>query len=137
MHHTRVVTAGLCALCAILALSPEPAAQMRSLVVAAGSESPDRLREWDIRVDRMEGAGELRRRQVNDDPLLPGRQHERVQQMYRGVPVWGADITRQSERGVTMSILGSVYDGMAIDTEPRLTPENARDAIARRAGVDL
>ena len=85
----------------------------------------------------MAGAGELRRREVNDDPLLPGRQHERLQQMYRGVPVWGADVTRQSERGVTISIFGSLYDGIAIDTEPKLTPEDARDAIARLSGVDL
>ena len=137
MHYTRVVTAGLVALFAILEVSPRSGAQMRSLVVAAGPESLDRLREWDTRIDRMAGAGELRRREISDDPLLPGRQHERLQQMYRGVPVWGADVTRQSERGVTISIFGSLYDGITIDTEPKLSPEAARDAIARLSGVDL
>ena len=137
MKRFRFIIAGLCVLGSVFGLSVRPIAQARATSFAVGSENVERLRAWDTRVEQMAGAGELRRRDMGDDPLLPGRQHERFQQMHRGVPVWGADVTRQSERGSTISIFGSVYDGIAIDTTPALTAEDARDAIARLSGVDL
>src|SRR4029077_12976086 len=39
--------------------------------------------------------------------------------------------------GTTISIFGSLYEGIDVSTEPTLTPDQARDAIARLSGVDL
>jgi hypothetical protein len=31
---------------------------------------------------------------------------ERLQQFHRGVPIWGAEVVRDSERGVPLSMFG-------------------------------
>jgi len=137
MNRARIVAAGLCALGATFAIPSRPVAQMRSLAIAVGSESADRLRDWDVRVDQLARGGDLQRRDEHEDTLMPSRRHERLAQLYHGVPVWGGDVARQSERGATVSIFGSLYDGIAIGTEPTLSPEDARDVISRLSGVDL
>jgi len=137
MNRVRVITAGLLALGAVLVFSAGPAAQMRSLAVAVGMESVDRLRDWDARVDQLSRSGDLRLREEHEDTLMPGRRHERLAQLYHGVPVWGGDVARQTERGVTVSIFGALYDGITIGSEPALSPEDARDVMSRLSGVDL
>jgi bacillolysin len=68
---------------------------------------------------------------------LPARRHERFGQTYHGIPVWGADVARQTEAGATVSIFGQLYGDITIPIEPTLQPEQARDIIARLSGVDL
>jgi thermolysin len=97
----------------------------------------DDLRSWDTRVDQMARTGELRVRDEVDDVLIPGRHHQRMQQFYRGVQVWGGDLTRQTQNGLTISIFGSLYEGIGIDTQPRLSSQDARDVIRRLSGVEL
>jgi len=97
----------------------------------------DDLRSWDTRVDQMARTGELRVRDEVDDVLIAGRHHQRMQQFYRGVPVWGGDLTRQTQNGLTISIFGSLYEGIGIDTQPRLSSQDARDVIRRLSGVEL
>jgi bacillolysin len=123
---------------ATLVVSPHPAGQGRPIsAVRATAANLDTLREWDVRVDRMARSGDLRRREEHADTVMPGRRHERLEQLYQGVPVWGGDIARQTDGGITISIFGSLYEDIDIGTTPALTPEAARDAIARLSGVDL
>jgi bacillolysin len=69
---------------------------------------------------------------------VPGRTHERYAQLYRGVPVYGGDLARQvDDRGLTISIFGSLYEGIAIDTEPKLTSSEAQAVVERDSGVQL
>ena len=56
------------------------------------------LAEWDARITRMLRAGELRVREVTPDGAVKGRTQQRLTQLYKGVPVFGADVTR-SHRG--------------------------------------
>jgi thermolysin len=139
MIHNRMAfaLAVVCMLAVLLAVSPAPRAQMQTLRVATGSENAGLLRDWDGRLDQMSRAGDLELRDEHPDTLLPNRRHERLRQLYQGIPVWGGDVARQSERGVTVSIFGTIYDGIAIDASPRLLPEEARDVISRLSGVDL
>jgi len=137
MTRVRIVAAGLCALGAIVAAASRPVAQIRLQAFAVGSESVDRLRDWDVRVDQLARTGDLIRRDEHEDTLMPNRRHERLAQMYHGVPVWGADVARQTERGVTVSIFGSLYEGIAVDTTPTLSPSDARAVISRLSGIDL
>ena len=60
----------------------------------------------------MMRSGELRIRQTREDTLLPGRTHERANQYYRGVRVFGGDIARQLRNGVTESLFGTIYEGI-------------------------
>jgi thermolysin len=106
-------------------------------ITAASAASIADLRAWDRRVDSMLDSGELRVRTVRDDTLMPGRRHERADQYYKGVRVWGADVARQIAGGQTVSIFGVLYDGIDIDTSPALTAEQAKAAIEKLSGATL
>jgi Zn-dependent metalloprotease len=138
MTWRRASIVAVSAVIAALTLSPRPAGQTPSVAAASATTANlATLRDWDNRVDRMARAGDLRLRDEHEDTLLPGRLHERLDQLYQGIPVWGGDIARQTVGGTTVSIFGTLYDRIDISTDPVLSPENARDAIARLSGVDM
>jgi Zn-dependent metalloprotease len=96
------------------------------------------LRVWDTQVDRMIRGGELQLRLEREDTLMPGRRHTRFTQMVNGVPVYGGDVARQSDdKGLTVSIFGTVYEGVDVSTDPAIGPDRARAIVARETGVDL
>src|SRR5262245_39646682 len=81
--------------------------------------------------------GSLRLRRATGDTLLSDRVHERLNQYYNGVRVRGGDIARQSDRGVTVSIFGTVYDDINLSVDPALTTSDAAAIVKRESGVDL
>src|SRR5690242_13450146 len=111
-------------------------AQVRAVTVATAAGAPD-LRAWDATVDRMRRDDTLRLRQATADTMLPGRVIERLDQFYKGVPVYGGDVARQVDGGVTVSIFGTVYEDIDLAVEPGLSPDDARQIVERLAGVQL
>jgi hypothetical protein len=107
------------------------------LVTIAALQEPERG-QWDARVAQGLRVGEFRVRETAPDPLVRGRQYQRLAQHYRGVPVFGGDLTRQIEGGRTVSVFGTLYRGITIDNEPRLSPADAarvlRDLEPRALG---
>jgi bacillolysin len=114
---------------------PLVAQQVRVARIVPGSITE--LRAWDARVDSMLNTGELRVRITREDALMPGRSHQRADQFYRGVRVWGADVSRQLSSGQTMSVFGVLYERIDIDTTPTLGTDDAKAAIERIAGAKL
>lgn len=100
-------------------------------------QSTEEGRAWTSRVDGMLRAGELRMRQTRDDPMVPGRTHERADQYYRGVRVFGADIARQLRDGATESIFGTIYEGINIDPNAAIDEDRARELLGARLGFEL
>ncbi len=94
-------------------------------------------RAWTSRVDRMLRTGELRIRQTREDTLVPGRTHERADQYYRGVRVFGADIARQLRSGVTESLFGTMYEGISVDPAPTLDEDRARALLVSRTRQEI
>ncbi len=95
------------------------------------------LRTWDAFVTAESRTGDLRLRSVVRDPLLPARVVERFDQFYNGVQIWGADIVRDSERGVPHSIFGELASpDLQLSTDPALSLEDARAALLRLGGTD-
>jgi Zn-dependent metalloprotease len=92
---------------------------------------------WALRVRGMVSAGTLRMRRTHADTLLPLRTHTRFAQLHHGVPVIGAEIVVQEEPGRTVSVFGSLYDGIDAAAEPALSPDQALEAASRATGVDL
>ena len=128
VHATAV-----CVCLLVSALTIHPAGQApRAVSMTAGS--PAQLRDADQRVDGMLRRGELRVRRTTSDPLLPRRTHQRSDQYHRGVRVFGADVTRQSNNGVTESVFGTVYEGIDIDTFPVIDQDRAREILEARTG---
>ncbi len=110
----------------------DPATRGRLLVAPA---SIGDLRAWDVQVGRMLRDGSLHVRASEDDPMLPGRTHEHLDQYFGGVRVFGANLTRQADRGQTVSVFGVLYAGIAIDTTPTLSSDDAAAVVAKVAGA--
>jgi|RhiMetdeSRZDD1v2_1073273.scaffolds.fasta_scaffold131181_2 bacillolysin len=95
------------------------------------------LRTWDATVDRMKRDDGLRVRRSVEDPMLPGRTHERLDQFHQGVRVYGGDIARQSDHGLTVSIFGTIYEGIDLDVRPALSIDDVKAIVERQSGVAL
>ena len=130
-----ILTAGAIVAVAFAIGRHEPAhAQSRATILAVTSDA-DR-RAW-TGPDAMTRTGELERRREDADFLLPGRTHERFAQRYKGVPVYGGDVTRQTNAGTTVSLFGTMYNGIDMAVDPALTVDAALAVIKRESGVDL
>lgn len=119
---------------------PAPGAGVLSITPS----NVDDLRAWDTEVTRMHRAGALRVVREREDTLMPGRQHERLAQYHGDLPVFGAEVTRQSEDGVPISMLGRLYRDIDVASTPQLSSGDARavmlaqpDAESVIGGPDL
>ena len=131
-----ILTAGAIVTVALAIGRHEPAhAQSRATILAVTSDA-DR-RAWDGTVDAMTRTGELERRREDADFLLSGRTHERFAQRYKGVPVVGGDVTRQTNAGTTVSLFGTMYNDIDMSVDPALTVDAALAVVKRESGVDL
>ena len=92
------------------------------------------LRRWDARADRMVRDGDLAVMRRDADTVLAGRVHERLRQLYRGVPVVGADLTRQVDGGVALSMFGALRAGIELDVVPGIAANRARAIAERHTG---
>ena len=101
------------------------------LAIGTGNQLSE-LRQADATVTQLSRNGELRQeRPITDDPRLPGRTHERLRQYHDGVPIFGAEVTRQTENGMTVSVFGTLHTSVTLDTSPVLSPELAAQTIER------
>ena len=106
------------------------------VTVSAGyAASLDDLRRWDAAVDALTRAGGLVVVSRHADRLLEGRVHEHLAQVVGGVRVIGAGIARQLDRGVTVSLAGTVHRGIDIDTTPVLSAAEAGRRMAQATGA--
>ena len=128
MFHRRAL---LCA-CAVVAIPVVAAAG--ELAARVEASSGERLREWSRRVDQLIASGELAVRLTRDDTMIPGRRHERLTQLHRGVPVFGGELARQSDASGTLTVFGTFYEGIDVDVAPRLRPADAEARVAARGG---
>ena len=96
---------------------------------AGGGNSLSELREADALVDRLRRGGDLRLAATADDRLVAGRVHDRFRRYHAGVPVFGAEVTRQTDRGLTISVFGTLHLGVEVDTVPALSAAAATRVI--------
>ena len=96
---------------------------------------PD-LRLWDAFVTAGSSSGNLRLKSLERDPMLPSRTVERFEQFHQGVRIWGADVVRDSEDGVAMSIFGVLSPDLAISTTAAVSTQSAREALLKLAGSE-
>jgi bacillolysin len=103
-------------------------------VLSIAADTIGEVRQWDPLVNRLTSARALAVRSVYDDPQVPGRRHEGLVQYFSGLPVYGADLTRQTDRGVTVSIFGTIYEGIDVNPAPQLTAGEARQTLESLSG---
>ncbi|MEQ1728525.1 MAG: M4 family metallopeptidase [Vicinamibacterales bacterium] len=132
----RPLLASICTLLGVASTVSPAFAQPRP--TAALASEPASIRLWDATVDTMLRSGDLELRHAEADTLLSGRTHVRLQQLHRGVPVYGASLTRQTDDiGATLSIFGTTYSSIDVDARPVLTVDEAAAIVAARSGVHL
>src|SRR4029450_1610964 len=128
----RVMAFATAAAALFLSLQVGSAQQPSSLRFNATTAND--LRTWDQFVTAQERSGGLRVTQVVQDPSLPARTVERVQQYYQGVPVWGAEAVRDSDGGVPVSIFADLSNQPDVDTQAGLTVEAATQLLVSGTG---
>ena len=79
------------------------------------------VRTWDRTIRSLVRAGELRTQIVETNTMLEGHTHERLTQYYRGVPVAGGGVIREMVANVTVSVSGTLYSGISVQTVPTFT----------------
>lgn len=121
-------TPRLAPLAGLLAASLLPAAGQPQAPAAGG---PGDTSAAGARIDALVRGGSLSLARVQDDPDFPGRRHVRFDQRVGGVRVLGAQLVQQlGEDGSTLSVFGSIDEGLALDVRPRLTADQAvREAL--------
>ena len=123
----------LAALLLLLSHAPAPAQPAAGRLTVAAVDFPA-LRDWDAMVDREIRAGGLRRYDTRPNPYRQALRSERFAQHHEGVPVYGADLVRQTENGVTTALLGTLFTGIDVDTTPDLSAADARAVFDEMAG---
>jgi len=94
-------------------------------VITIDADTAAELAAWAPRIDRMIRAGELKLRESAPDALVPGRIQQRYTQLYRGVPVFGAEVMRQVDDGETASLFGAIYENVDVNPVPKITTTEA------------
>ena len=95
----------------------------------------DELRQRDAEIDGMLRTGDLVQVSLLEDERLPGREHEYAAQFFQGVPVFGGGVSRQFDRGVTISLFGTLHQGLDVDTAPGLSAAEAAARLEQSTGA--
>jgi thermolysin len=129
------LTAAVVAGAAFLLWMDVGSAQQPSSQLRIAATSVNDLRTWDQYVTAGLRTGGLQVTSLEQDPSLPSRVVERMQQFYQGVPVFGAEVVRDSQSGVAQSIFGEVPLIFSMDTQPALDAAAAERAMMTAAGA--
>ena len=138
---TRTAAAGLLLLVLLRPVSTTaqvgliaPPQEGRLTVVAA---TPAEFRSWDRTIDQFVQSGALVMRSLREDPVLAGHRHETFTQAYRGIPVYGGSLVRQTVRGVPVSVIGTLLTGIAVDPTPTLSAARVAAILGEISGASL
>ena len=100
-----------------------------SVAIGSAVDVVGALRRWDAHVDGMTRRGDLVIVSRVNDGSVDGRTHEYLAQYFLGIPVHGGGVSRQVDGGgVTVSLFGTLHDGIDVDARPVLS---GRDVAAR------
>ncbi len=121
---------------ALTSTSSTPHAQdapaSRIITVTAGSQDLRALSDWDHQIDSLTDTGVLRLKSSTDDTLLPGRTHQRFDEYYNGVRVFGAQLVRQVANGQAVSVFGTYHQPSGLDSRVNVSVD---DALTRAAAL--
>ena len=116
---------------------PVPALKSQVRVQTVAPTTAGAVRDWDNTVNSMVRTRELQVRLQRPDTLMPGRTLEQLDQYYNGVRVWGGGVSRQLDGLTAISIFGTIYPDIALDSTPTVTQQDAKSAIERAGGAEL
>jgi len=115
-----------------IAQAANPADSRRITLTAT---TQDAVAESNRLITRMLHAGELTSVRVQDDSQIAGRQIQTLQQVYEGIPVEGGSVTLQKAGQTTISVLGTLFNPVSVDTTPAIAPVDAARIIEKDANA--
>jgi thermolysin len=133
----RIVSSLLVLASAVLAAQAPVSPVNRPGLVAVQATSPTELREWDTRINQMVRGSQFVVMSTSPDPDIGGRTHETLAQYYQGIPVYGGSLSRQTAQGASVSIIGTVFDDISVDTSATLSAGEVVRALGEPAGARL
>ena len=115
----------------------EPASRLALNIMALSTTTDvSELRLLDARVDALVRTNALVLASQQPDVSLSGRVHETFRQYHAGVPVYGGGISRQlANTGLTVSIFGTIYQGIDLDMTPQVAQNEALALVEQQAGA--
>jgi thermolysin len=114
---------------ALMAQAPVgPAGRLGAIDVRATTQTD--LQAWDRTIDQMVRGSQLLVVDSRPDPDIDGRRHESLLQYYQGLAVYGGGLSRQTAQGVAVSIIGTVFEGISIETAPAISADEVVRALA-------
>jgi hypothetical protein len=116
----------------LLALAAAPAVAGGALAVTASSGRD--VATWAGRIDRLLRSGDLVVERVRADTMIPGRTHERLAQLHRGVPIFGGVLLLQSDASGPLTVFGTHHEAIGVDVTPRLAGREVEARLAARGG---
>jgi thermolysin len=133
-----VAVAGLSSLVVTTSVSAQTLRSAATLWASSPAEVPALAAE----VDAMLRRGDLVFSTTQRDSQFPGRSHERLDQHYRGVRVFGGQMVWQKDGGLVLSVTGNLFQDISLDVAPSIGREAAISAAlvggepgARQAGT--
>ena len=114
----------------------EPASRLALNIMAmSATTDASELRLLDAQVDALVRTDALVLASRQPDVSLSGRVHEAFKQYHAGVPVYGGGISRQLANGLTVSIFGTIHQGIDLDITPQLAQNEALALVEQQAGA--
>ena len=114
----------------------EPASRLALNIMAmSATTDASELRLLDAQVDALVRTDALVLASRQPDVSLSGRVHEAFKQYHAGVPVYGGGISRQLANGLTVSIFGTIHQGIDLDMTPQLAQHEALALVEQQAGA--
>jgi Zn-dependent metalloprotease len=105
--------------------------------IAVHATTPADLRAWDTTINQMVRANQLIILDSRADPDIEGRRHESLGQYHQGIPVYGGSLSRQTAHGATVSIIGTVFEGISTDRGTSLSADEAALALTKTSNGRL
>ena len=102
---------------------------LRNSAFSIAASASDDVHRLSPIVEGWVADGTLARRLVYDDTDVLGRRHEALTQYYNGIPVYGGNVMRQTDRGAAVSIFGTIYSVTNIDVSPKLTRSDRKSVV--------
>jgi Zn-dependent metalloprotease len=131
--HVRAVISAVVVVSSLSGKDGRPAAQQVERFTTLMATGPQ-LAAVLQRIDEMLRLGALEVSAVQQDTMIPGRVHERLNQMHQGLPVFGGQIVLQRSGRTIVSLAGRLYDSLRPTVTPSLTPDAAVERARTSAG---
>jgi Zn-dependent metalloprotease len=117
---------------ALAAAAPMHGQQGAKPATLAVNASGSAVATWAARVETMLHDGTLEVSSVQADTMVPGRTHERLDQMHEGLPVFGGQLVRQRNGAAVTSVSGRIFENVSVPTvKPSIDAARAK-AIAEQ-----